>query len=141
MWSIQMADNRTTQPKLTDLYERYLQKQAQAHAEGLTTFDAGEVTPFEAGPVQPVDARLAWQEALAAGPYYAADWDNKRCLVPPAWSQIVAAAEPAVAVPFCLGNFPQLVRNLHLLLHKKDLPSLRPAGGTPIPAPELDHWA
>ena len=34
--------------------------------------------------------------------------------------------EPAVALAFCAGNFPQLVRNLHLILQKPNLAELRP---------------
>src|SRR5262249_49597240 len=49
--------------------------------------------------------------------------------------------EPVLAVPLCLGNFPQMMRNFQALLHKAPLGKLRPAAGRPVPAPALVDWA
>src|SRR5438132_3628216 len=108
------------QPKLSELMTRYLEQQANAHAAGLATFDpSGEVTPFEAGPVQPVDPRPAWEEAVAVIPLFAKS-QSKKLEAPPHWPHLVAGHEPVVALAFCVGNFPQLMRDLHLILHKAD---------------------
>ena len=58
-----MSSDTSVQPNLGDLLARYLEKQADAQAAGITTFD-GEVMPYEVGPLQPLDPKLAWDEAL-----------------------------------------------------------------------------
>jgi tetratricopeptide (TPR) repeat protein len=129
------------QPKLSDLMTRYLEQQANAHAAGLATFDPTlEVTPFEAGPVQPVDPRPAWEEAIAVLPYFQ-KLEGKKLEAPPHWPNLVAAHEPVVALAFCVGNYPQLMRDLHLVLHKTRLTDLRPQPGRAVAAPALTEWA
>jgi hypothetical protein len=131
-----------TPPPLTDLLAHYLQRQAAAHADGLALgASLGEVVPFEAAPVQPVDPRLAWDEALAAGRSFQPGTAARVPQAPPDWAALVGAHEPAAALAFCLGNFPQLVRNLQPLWQAADLAALRPAGGRPVPAPTLRDWA
>lgn len=128
-------------PALSELMSRYLRQQADAHAAGLAMFDpTGEVTPFEAGPVQPVDPRPAFEEAVAVLPLLhkvkAASLE-----APPHWPNLVAAHEPVVAVAFCVGNYPQLLRNLHTVLHQAKLSELRPQPGAPVAVPALVDWA
>ena len=54
-----MSHQAPAQPGLTDLLARFLNKQAQAHTDGLADLGPGaEVTPYEAGPVQPIDAKV-----------------------------------------------------------------------------------
>jgi tetratricopeptide (TPR) repeat protein len=124
---------------LAELFTRYLGRQAEAQALGLGHPDlAGEVEPYEAVPVQPMEPRLAWADAVAVAGHFAdakAEWP-----VPPEWPALVAAQEPAVAVPFCLGNFPQLVRDLQPLFAGRapDVPA-KPA--RPLPAGGLTAWA
>jgi tetratricopeptide (TPR) repeat protein len=60
---------------------------------------------------------------------------------PPDWPNLVASQEPAVALAFAMGNFPQLVRHVQPLLHAANLGDLRPSAGRPIAAPELMKWA
>jgi hypothetical protein len=130
-----------TQPPLHDLLARYLDRQAADHEEGLGLAEGGaEVVPFDAVPVQPVEPRLAWAEALGVlRPLGLAD-DARSCPVPPDWPALVASHEPEVALPFCLGNFPQLVRHLPGLLHASDPGAPRSAGrGAPMPG--LIEWA
>jgi tetratricopeptide (TPR) repeat protein len=130
-----MNPGTPVQPKLGDLLARYLQRQAEAQEAGLAAFNPGDVTPYDAGPVQPIDPKLAWEEATiglaAAG----------KIATPPNWPQLVAAHEPVVALAFAAGNFPQLVRNLHMILHESKLESLRPQAGRPTAAPGLEEWA
>jgi tetratricopeptide (TPR) repeat protein len=129
------------QPKLSELMTRYLEQQANAHAAGLATFDpSDEVTPFEAGPVQPVDPRPAWEGAVAVLPLFR-QVDARKLEPPPHWPNLVAAHEPVVALAFCVGNYPQLMRDLHLVLHKTRLTDLRPSPGRPVAVPALVEWA
>jgi tetratricopeptide (TPR) repeat protein len=130
------------QPALADLAARYLQRQAAAHAEGLGLAEpSGEVVPHEAVPSQPIDPRLARDEALAALRAFDPELPTGACEAPPEWSELVAGAEPAAALAFAAGHFPQLVRNLQPLLHTTDLRALRPAGQPAADRPGLVNWA
>jgi len=130
-----MLPETNVQPKLSDLLAHYLEKQADSEAAGIASFDR-EVTPYEVGPVQPLDPKLAWDEALAA----LALAQLQRRQAPPHWSSIVANHESTVAIAFCTGNFPQLMRNFHTILTAPNLPKLRPEAGRPASAPELLDW-
>src|SRR3954467_1931845 len=132
-----MSNETPVQPKLGDLLARYLERQAEAHAAGVAT-ETGEVTAYEAGPVQPIDPKLAWDQARTA---LACEGPPVQTKAPPQWSALVASHEPAVALAFCAGNFPQLVRNFHMILQHADLTALRPVPGRPVAAPELTEWA
>src|SRR5262249_31644023 len=46
----------------------------------------------------------------------------------------------AMAIAFCTGNFPQLVRDLHALLNANDLAALRPSVGRPLSVASLPDW-
>jgi hypothetical protein len=125
---------------LADLLAGYLQRQAVAHAEGVGYAPlAGEVVPYDLTPAQPVDPRLAWQETVAV----LRTWQptTAELPVPPEWPTLVTAHEPAAAVAFCCGNFPQLVRDLHPILEAPDLAALRPTGSRPVAVPPLLDWA
>jgi tetratricopeptide (TPR) repeat protein len=137
-----MSHVTPSQPSITDLLARFLNQRSQAQADGFSCDTRGEVTPYEAGPVQPIDAQLAWEQAVVAAAYYEPEaLATVKWAPPPHWVSIVAAHEPAVALAFCLGNFPQLVRNFHLILQKADLTQLQPGGGRPMPVPGLVEWA
>ncbi len=126
-------------PSVADLFSRYLHEQIDAHARGLGYPEPGdEATPFEAAPVQPVDPRLAWNDAVFAARLLAPPAEVSD--VPPEWPALVAQQEPAVAVAFCLGNFPQLVRNVHPLLTAEPA-ALRQGPGQPLALPALAEWA
>ena len=60
---------------------------------------------------------------------------------PPDWPALVASQEPAVALAFAVGNFPQLVRHVQPLLHAAKLTELRPTPGQPIATSSLLKWA
>jgi tetratricopeptide (TPR) repeat protein len=130
------------QPPLAELLARYLQRQVSDHAAGLGAEAVGEVVPFEAAPVQPVDARLAWEEAVYPLSFLAPKAKARSWPAPPQWPQLVAGHEPAMALAFCVGNFPQLLRNFQPLLQTANLAALRPAGDSrPTAAPALADWA
>jgi hypothetical protein len=126
-----------------DLFRQYLQRQIAAHADGLGVSDPdGQVVPHEAVPVQPVDPRRAWENALAVAQHLTTERTQPRWQVPPDWPALVAGQEPAVSLAFCVGNYPQMVRNLQPLLHGGDLATLRQTRSLPsIVSPALLEWA
>jgi hypothetical protein len=127
------------QPTLADLLARHLQRQAQAQAAGLLAEGAAEVVPFETAPVQPVDPRLAWDGARAALGFVRSELPD---LAPPSdWASLVSTREPVLALPCCLGNFPQLVRSLYPLLHEPDLTALRPTASRATGSATPFAWA
>jgi tetratricopeptide (TPR) repeat protein len=140
-------DNRTgqqafTPPGLDELMARYLHRQTEKLSQGLVAAEpAGEVQPYEAGPVQPVDARLAWEEMLAVVHFFGLNVADSVAKAPPDWPTLVATHEPVFDLAFCVGNFPQLVRNLHPLLQARNLAELRSkAVIRPVFVPALLEW-
>jgi hypothetical protein len=142
-----------TPRSLTELFSQYLHRQIAAQAEGLGLADPdGQVVPHEAVPMQPVDPRLAWEDALAV--VHASDTSRKRERregpsltlpareAPPDWPSLVAAQEPGIALAFCIGNFPQMVRNVQPLLAGGDLSALGRVPTRPVNvSPALLQWA
>jgi hypothetical protein len=134
------ASDRPADLSLAELFRTYLRQQAAAQAAGLGHAEpCEEVVPYESVPVQPVDPRLAWGDAFAVVPHLAAALPT--LAVPPDWPTLVTAQEPAVAVAFSLGNFPQMVRNLHPLLAGGDLAALRAVPARSAATPALVEWA
>jgi hypothetical protein len=131
----------TGQPDLSDLFARYLHGQMSMQEAGFAVASTGDVVPFEAAPTQPADPKLAWEEALSVLPFYSFKGKAKSLKIPPDWSALVASQEPIVAVPFCLGNFPQMVRSLQPLLHPDKLHPAKPASGSTGASAELLRWA
>jgi len=129
------------QPDLSDLFARYFQGQMSLQEAGFAVAQTGDVVPFEAAPAQPADPKLAWEEGLAVLPFYSFKGKAKSFKVPPDWSVLVASQEPMVAVPFCFGNFPQMVRSLHPLLHPDKLHQTKPSNAPASASAEILRWA
>jgi tetratricopeptide (TPR) repeat protein len=125
-------------PSLPALFRQYLRKQATAHAAGFAEVGPAEVVPFEAVPLQPVDPKVAWSAALEAAKFYGFAGATSVKDIPPTWPQLVAQCEPELALPFCLGNYPQMVRDLAPFVAPTKLNRLRPARGRPRPSANLD---
>jgi hypothetical protein len=105
-----------TQPLLGQLFEDFLRHQATALQSGLALPPAdGEVVPHDAGAVQTTDPRLAWEGALTAGRYFGAA-KPLAASVPADWGALVGQTVPRNALPFCLGKYPQQVRDLSGLM-------------------------
>ncbi len=141
MTHVHETTDRPASPSLADLFTRYLQEQARATAAGVGYAEpSDEVVPHDAVPVQPVDPQLAWNDALAAARHFPSSTE-RNWAVPPEWPVLVATQEPAIALAFCLGNFPQLVRNLRPLLTGQPA-ALRVGPTAPsIAPPALLEWA
>ncbi len=127
-----MSIDTSVQPNLSDLLARYLERQTDAQAVGITSFD-GEVMPYEVGPLQPLDPKLAWDEALAVLAHYGKA-PSGRLHAPPHWAQLVSGHESIVGIAFCVGNFPQLMRSFHQVLSQPNLNEIQPDAGRPIAA-------
>ena len=129
-------------PSLAELLARYLEQRAADHAAGLASSEpAAEVFPFEAAPVQPIEPRAAWEEAVATARFLAPTVDVSSWQAPPEWANVVATHEPLTSLAFCVGNYPQLVRELQPLIHTDDLGALRPLAAAPLNVPALADWA
>ena len=132
--------NRTTPASIAELFTQYLKGQVTAREEGLgLEVRDGEVVPYDAVPVQPVDPKQAWDDGITAAKLLAADvnaWP-----IPHDWPGLVNVQEPAVALAFCVGNFPQIVRNLQPLLAGGDVAALRVNTGQPTAPGGLLEWA
>jgi tetratricopeptide (TPR) repeat protein len=126
---------------LAELLARYLHGQAEVHEAGLAAVPGGEVVPHEAAPTPSADPKLAWEETLAIMPFCAAKIEKKSLKPPADWPALVAAQEPALAVAFCLGNFPQMVRSLQALLHSSKLEPAMVSNSRLFESPELIQWA
>jgi tetratricopeptide (TPR) repeat protein len=126
---------------LSELLARYVSSQVGRFRAGADAPDLGsEVLPHDAAALQAADPRLAWDEAVAAlapGSRPAAGSLPAPSAVPD-WRNLVAAQEPALDLAFCVGNFPQMVRNLSLLLQAGEA---RQAGARPFPSEALLAWA
>ena len=123
---------------LSDLLARYVSERAVRFGSGEETPDLGsEVLLHDAGPAQQADPRLAWDEALSA--LKLTGRSSAAGLAPmPEWKTLVAAQEPALDLAFCVGNFPQMVRNLNLLLQPGATPLTRTR---PVESTTLVAWA
>lgn len=134
------TSGKSGMPSLADLLSKYLrQKTSSGGVEFSRSWVGGEVTPHEALPSQPVDAKLAWDEAREAGnptARVAGVGPFMNAIPPSNWASLVHDQEPTYAVAFCLGNYPQLVRNLQPLLAATKLADLRP-----LPVPDRSHPA
>lgn len=134
-----MNSQTSVQPTLEALMAGYVRRQAEADALGFGFVGGADVTPYEAGPVQPIDPKLAWDEGLAALTYINAP--VKGIKAPTGWANFVAQTEPQIAIAFCVGNYPQLVRDFHKLLQHERLASLRPTAAASIHVAPLLEWA
>jgi tetratricopeptide (TPR) repeat protein len=131
------------QKSLPELLAQYLQRQAAAHAVGLGLADTcGEVEPYDAVPAQPVEPRLAWEEACSVLRHFQPALPQRTSKAPADWPVLVAGQESVTALAFCLGNYPQLVRDLHSLLQSSAGKSLRTPSPRPLSlASPLSDWA
>lgn len=107
---------------LMELLTQYLARRADLGTAACAL--EAEVLPFEAVSAPLVEPRLAWDDATLAAKLYRTD--SPKAKMPAEWPTLATAHEPVLALPLCLGNFPQLVRDLHGLIQAERLSSLRP---------------
>jgi tetratricopeptide (TPR) repeat protein len=134
--------NTGAQPDLAELLGRYLVDQASAHAAGVAFANAtGDVIPHDAVAAQPVDPRLAWEGACAAVRFLNAKADLDSWKVPVDWPGLVAGQDSVTVLPFCIGNFPQMVRNLPELFEAAAITVSRPSAAAVTPSNDVLTWA
>ena len=134
------ATNRPTPASISELFTQYLKGQVSAHTQGLAVdLPDGPVVPYDAAPIQPMDPRQAWDDAIAVARHFDGT-DVKSWSAPQEWPALVAAQESAVALAFCVGNFPQMVRNLQPLLSGGDPAALRVNTGAVAVPSGLSEW-
>ncbi len=113
------SGNPFGQPSLEDLMVRFLATRSDAAATAVESGE-GEVEPHEVATGFRVDPRAAWNDATtpidAAAP----------ASPPPDWGTIVNQSSPVCAIAMALGNFPQRVRDLHLLMVRFEPAEMRP---------------
>jgi tetratricopeptide (TPR) repeat protein len=98
-----------------------------AHEAGFEiAVSQGEVVPYSTAAIQPVDAKLAWTEARAVLAYFEPPLDGSTWKVPPDWSHLLSNQIGSTAIPFCLGNYPQLVQDLGSLMQLGSLTAPQP---------------
>src|SRR5262245_25824975 len=144
-----MTQERTTPETvegltLGELFAGYVQDRARRFASGETAPDLGsEVVPHDAAPSQAPDARLAWEEALAVlSPGSRTSVTTRKSLPEcPEWKVLVTAQEPALDLAFCVGNFPQMVRDLASLLAVQGSQKNVPPRGRTSTTPGILEWA
>lgn len=128
------------QPSLSELLSRFLTRQAQDRAAGIGELPASEVEPYEAAFVPVVEPRAAWDEASAALRMLAPSESDWKAVPPADWTAIAASPDGALAVPLAAGNFPQLVKDLPLLVREKKRSNLQSVRRAELPAAGLTKW-
>lgn len=129
-----------SQPFLGELLGKYLSKQVTALKSGLAVQPRlSEVEPYDAVASQPIDARLAWSEAREVLAYLAPKVNVKSWKAPPDWPNLVANQTETGLISFCLGNFPQQVRQFGDLIQQDALEPWSKASATPL-SPRLQAW-
>jgi hypothetical protein len=120
---------------------RYLAQQAEARGAGIGEFPVNEVEPYEAAAFPLVEPRTAWDEAVAA--VRLLDPENARLdLSPPAdWSGVISGLDSISALSFASGNFPQLVRDLPVLIRSARRSELQPKCLPAVDGSSLESWA
>src|SRR5262245_4644661 len=104
-------------PSLGEMLTRFVRRQAACGAE--VTDEISEVVPQKPSGLLGPDAGTVLADALEAGALLAgrdASFKTAGFRPPADWSSLVRQQESAVAIPFCVGDYPQLVRDAAPLL-------------------------
>lgn len=132
-------------PNLGQLLAGFL-RQAAANkigSSGDLLPDLGEVVPFQATAVYSVDPATAFRDAMVAASLFL-DRDEAEAFAsikrPVEWSALVATQESMVAVPLCLGNFPQLLKDVNPLLTQAPAAQLHARPSHLSAVPGLAEW-
>jgi tetratricopeptide (TPR) repeat protein len=130
----------SSQPLLAELFRKYLQDKMEAHGAGFEALESpADVVPYSAAIAQPIDSKLAWTEARSALTYLTSSGDSSSWAAPPDWSNLVSSQMGATAIPFCLGNYPQLVQDFGGLIDEGFLrPSVSIAAFSF--SPKMEPW-
>jgi hypothetical protein len=132
---------------LGQLFTCFLERRAAEQQTGLSIAleDGGEVIPFQAAAAPTVDPRTALQAAMEAANHLLSQTERvalQPTTLPdvPEWSMLVRSQEAGLAVPFCLGNFPQMLKTVLPLLEGTPLSGLTTPIEQTVPAAGLSEW-
>ncbi len=140
------AGNARRQPDLGQLMARFLKQRSGEELAGtLIPADlTSEVETHQAGTATAIDPRMALEEATECVRFLdqelAEGFSIQSLKKLPDWAMLVRNHESHLAIPFCLGNFPQLMRSVSPLMQTDSFSPLRPAGMRPIPVSGVAEW-
>lgn len=106
------------QPRLDELFVKYLQERSVV-ASSASVVRESEVEPYQAASLAIVDSRQAFKDAIAAVGWLIGDQSAVALQAfqpPPDWARFVHDQDTVVAVPFCVGHYPQMLRDVAPLL-------------------------
>lgn len=141
MKTTELPGQSLTSPGLEALLANFLSKQAVDQA--IVPVGAQDVVPHDAAPAQAVAPDTAWRHALTALRCYglvSAD-DEKDRQPPSEWAKLVEENEPEVAIPCCVGNYPQQLRELQPLFQNRSLAAPKNRTARFAFAAALHAWA
>ena len=121
-------NNQTTMsPQLSELFLNFLNRPVNAESLHAEVAALGKVEPHEVAVGFRAEPRMAWQEGMEAitSQIPAAQVATAS---PSEWAGMVVRHSSLPALPFAVGNYPQRVRDLTILVQAKDLGKLRPHG-------------
>jgi hypothetical protein len=130
-------------PRIDEILARFILRQAES-PDVEPSPELGEVVLFQAVGLYQPDPRTALREALEAaglllGPQ-AASMFQSGLKGPGEWAHLVRSIPPMMAVPFCLGNYPQLVHDLSPLMAAKSLKELAKSSEEALDVREIQDW-
>ena len=109
-------------PSIAQLTASYLGRTQDAETLAAAADALGEVEPHEVTIGYRAEPRLAWHESLQV--LTAFGRKTETIPAPADWGSLVARQDGVAALPFCLGNYPQRVRDLGNLLQTGSLGDL-----------------
>jgi hypothetical protein len=132
------------QPSLDELLAQFVR--AWPAETATQAIDASsEVVPFQAATLFAPDPRAALNDGIEVAGFLldqaeVTQFQRSIQQAPPDWSSLVRSQPSVLALPFCLGNFPQMVRSVTPLLTGMSLRNLRPQVEQPLEIPGLQSW-
>jgi len=126
-------------PTIAELTAGFLGRTEDAETIAAAADALGDVEPHEVSVGYRAEPRLAWHESLEVLGAFGLKADP--IPAPAEWGTLVARQDGLAALPFALGNYPQRVRNLGILIEAGNLGDLLPKSANNAPvATGLLKW-
>ena len=135
-----MKRDDPTAPRIDQLLTKFLNRQVEDRAAGLSELPVGEVELHEAAFAPMIEPRVAFDEAVAALQLLDIAPNRSNMTPPPDWSALVTGAGSLAALAFAAGNFPQLVRDLPALVRSERRSELLKKVAARSETPALARW-
>ena len=128
------------QPRLDELFVSYLQQRSTA-ALAEPAVRESEVELHHAASLAIVDARQAFNDAIAVVGWLC---DDRSAVAhvqsPPGWGAFVHEQDTVVPIPFCVGHYPQMLRDVAPLLSAEPPSSLLAETADPQEMNDVAAW-